>query len=83
MALLLVACWSRLVGGVSLYGDAPELWTYSFMDGASVIMEGIEELHGAVLYYIVGIIVAVGYMMVAAMTRFRKGDARMKYSNHG
>lgn len=46
-------------------------------------MEGIEELHGAVLYYIVGIIVAVGYMMVAAMTRFRKGDARMKYSNHG
>ena len=64
--------------------DAPEPWQYGFQDGASVTMEGITELHNAVMYFVVAIIVGVTYAMGAIVYRFRasKNPISSKYLNH-
>ncbi|KAL7410567.1 cytochrome C oxidase subunit II, transmembrane domain-containing protein [Mrakia frigida] len=65
--------------------DAPEPWQYGFQDGASVTMEGITELHNAVMYFVVAIMVGVVYAMGAILYRFRisKNPISSKYLNHG
>lgn len=64
--------------------DAPEPWQYGFQDSASVTMEGITELHNAVMYFVIAIIVGVTYAMGAILYRFRRSQNPIasKYLNH-
>ena len=64
--------------------DAPESWRFGFQDAASVVVEGIHELHSAVIWYIVVIVVGVGYALIRAIFRFtQESRTAAKYRNHG
>jgi hypothetical protein len=50
--------------------DIVELWRFGFQDAASVVFEGITELHSSVLYYVLAIVIGVGYALTIARVRF-------------
>jgi len=43
--------------------DAPEAWGIYFQDSASPQMEGLVELHDNIMYYLVLILFAVGWVL--------------------
>lgn len=67
----------------TLRADAPTPWTFGFQDGASVAFEGISELHSSVMFYVVAIVVGVGYMLAVLAIRFGDAPVSAKYLTHG
>jgi len=72
-----------LNGFISL--DAPVAWGLYFQDSATPQMEGLVELHDNVMYYLVLILFAVGWVLFSIMRNFieTKSPISHKYLNHG
>jgi heme/copper-type cytochrome/quinol oxidase subunit 2 len=79
--------------GVSIAGlvnnmiscDAPVAWGLYFQDSASPQMEALVELHDNIMYYLVAILFAVGWIQAAIIRNFEssKSPISNKYLNHG
>lgn len=69
----------------STESDTPEPWGLFFQDNATPQMEGLEELHNNIMFYLAVILFAVSWIMVSTVLNYRKNKARIsnKYVNHG
>ena len=63
--------------------DAPVAWGLYFQDSATPQMEGLIELHDNVMYYLVLILFAVGWVLFSIMWNFVGAYFSHKYLNHG
>ncbi len=65
--------------------DAPMPWGIYFQDSATPQMEGLVELHDNIMFYLVLILFAVGWMMFSIVKNFihTKTSISHKYLNHG
>jgi len=65
--------------------DAPRAWGLYFQDSASPQMEALVELHNNIMYYLVAILFAVGWIQAAIIRNFdsSKSPISNKYLNHG
>ena len=68
-----------------LYLDAPHAWGIYFQDSATPQMEGLIELHDAIMYYLVVIFFSVGWILFSIIYNFiqKKSPISHKYLNHG
>lgn len=69
----------------SILCDAPRAWGLYFQDSASPQMEALVELHDNIMYYLVAILFAVGWIQAAIIKNFEssKSPISNKYLNHG
>jgi heme/copper-type cytochrome/quinol oxidase subunit 2 len=65
------------------YNDTPEPWGVFFQDNATPQMEGLEELHNNIMYYLAIILFAVSWIMISIIINFKKNKISNKYINHG
>jgi heme/copper-type cytochrome/quinol oxidase subunit 2 len=67
------------------YLDAPMPWGLYFQDSATPQMEGLIELHDNIMFYLVLILFAVGWIMFSIVRNFinTKTPISHKYLNHG
>lgn len=65
--------------------DAPTPWGLFFQDSATPQMEGIEELHNNIMFYLFIVLFAVTWMMITIIKSFvsTKSSISHKYMNHG
>ena len=65
--------------------DAPSPWGLYFQDSASPQMEGLVELHDNIMFYLVIILFAVGWVMLSIIINYNatKSPISHKYLNHG
>ena len=65
--------------------DAPSAWGIYFQDSATPQMEGLVELHDNIMYYLVLILFAVGWVLFSIIRYFveTKSPISHKYLNHG
>jgi cytochrome c oxidase subunit II-like protein len=65
--------------------DAPRAWGLYFQDSASPQMEALVELHDNIMYYLVAILLAVGWIQAAIIRNFQSSRSPIsnKYLNHG
>jgi heme/copper-type cytochrome/quinol oxidase subunit 2 len=65
--------------------DAPEAWGIYFQDSATPQMEGLVELHDNIMYYLVIILFAVGWILLSIIRNFviNVSPISHKYLNHG
>ena len=65
--------------------DAPSAWGIYFQDSATPQMEGLVELHDNIMYYLVIILFAVGWIMLSLVRNYisTKSPISHKYLNHG
>ena len=65
--------------------DAPTPWGLFFQDSASPQMEGVEELHNNIMFYLAIILFTVTWMMITIIRNFvaSKSPIAHKYMNHG
>jgi cytochrome c oxidase subunit II len=65
--------------------DAPMPWGIYFQDSASPQMEGLIELHDNIMFYLVMILFAVGWVLFSIIVNFIDSKTAMshKYLNHG
>jgi len=65
--------------------DAPRAWGLYFQDSASPQMEALVELHNEIMFYLVGVLLAVGWVQAAIVRYFdsAKSPISNKYLNHG
>jgi cytochrome c oxidase subunit II len=66
-----------------LLNDAPVAWGLYFQDSATPQMEGLIELHDNVMYYLILILFAVGWVLLSILMNFVKASMSHKYLNHG
>ena len=69
----------------SLKLDAPSPWGLYFQDSATPQMEGLNELHDNIMYYLVVILFAVGWILLSIVINYisTKSPISHKYLNHG
>lgn len=65
--------------------DAPSPWGLYFQDSATPQMEGLVELHDNIMYYLVIILFAVGWILLSIVINYLdiKSPISHKYLNHG
>lgn len=65
--------------------DAPSPWGIYFQDSATPQMEALVELHDNIMFYLVLILFAVGWILFSIIWNYTYKKAVMshKYSNHG
>jgi len=65
--------------------DAPTPWGLFFQDSATPQMEGIEELHNNIMFYLAIILFTVTWMIITIIRSFifTKSFISHKYMNHG
>ena len=63
--------------------DAPEPWGVFFQDNATPQMEGLEELHNNIMYYLAIILFAVTWILISIILNYTKSKISNKYINHG
>ena len=65
--------------------DAPQPWQIGFQDGASPSFEGIVELHDQIMFYLIVILLGVGWMLSSTIRKFNSYHNQIvhKYHNHG
>ena len=65
--------------------DAPSPWGIYFQDSATPQMEGLVELHDNIMYYLVVILFAVGWILLSIVRNYisTKSPISHKYLNHG
>ena len=65
--------------------DAPTPWGLFFQDSATPQMEGIEELHNNIMFYLAIVLFTVTWMMITIIKSFLSTKSRIshKYMNHG
>lgn len=74
-----------LIYWFSLNMDAPSPWGIYFQDSATPQMEGLVELHDNIMYYLVVILFAVGWILFSVIRNYisTKSPISHKYLNHG
>ena len=75
-------------GGVSSNSellDAPRPWGIYFQDSATPQMEALVELHDNILFYLVIILFAVGWILMSVIQDYNEAEAPVsyKYLSHG
>ena len=60
--------------------DTPEPWGLFFQDNATPQMEGLEELHNNIMFYLAIILFAVSWIMLSIILNFRTNKISNKYS---
>jgi cytochrome c oxidase subunit 2 len=70
---------------VNLKLDTPTPWSYFFQDSATPQMEGLEELHNNIMFYLAIILFTVTWMMITIINNFVSSKFLIshKYMNHG
>ena len=68
---------------VFTFRDAPKSWGMHFQDTASPQMEALAELHDNIMFYLVIILFAVGWIMISIIRNYVKNKISNKYVNHG
>ena len=70
---------------LNLQLDAPTPWGLYFQDSASPQMEGIEELHNNIMFYLAIILFTVTWVIINIIRNFvaKKSPIAHKYMNHG
>ena len=65
--------------------DTAEPWGLFFQDNATPQMEGLEELHNNIMFYLCIVLFAVTWVMVSIILNYRKNKTKIsnKYVNHG
>ncbi len=65
--------------------DAPSAWGVYFQDSATPQMEGLVELHDNIMYYLVVILFAVGWILLSIIRNYveTRSPISHKYLNHG
>lgn len=65
--------------------DAPRPWGVYFQDSASPQMEALVELHDNIMFYLVIVLYAVGWMLISIIVKFAvtKSAITNKYVSHG
>jgi len=74
-----------IINKVSMNLDAPSPWGIYFQDSATPQMEGLIELHDNIMYYLVIILFAVGWILFSIAWNYisTKSPISHKYLNHG
>jgi amino acid transporter len=67
----------------NIYCDAPEPWGLFFQDNASPQMEGLEELHNNIMFYLAAILFSVSWIIISIILNYNKAKISNKYINHG
>ena len=66
------------------FNDSPEPWQITFQDTASPVSEGIFELFDVVIFYLIVIVIAVIWALVAVIVRFNANKSPIThYFSHG
>jgi cytochrome c oxidase subunit 2 len=63
--------------------DTPEPWGLFFQDNATPQMEGIEELHNNIMFYLAIILFSVTWILLSIILNYSKSRISNKYLNHG
>ena len=63
--------------------DTAEPWGLFFQDNATPQMEGLEELHNNIMFYLAIILFAVSWIMLSIIINYKKAKISNKYVNHG
>ena len=65
--------------------DTAEPWGLFFQDNATPQMEGLEELHNNIMYYLAIVLFAVTWVMLSTIINFKESRYKIsnKYVNHG
>ena len=74
---------NALINKLVIYSDAPRPWGLYFQDTASPQMEALVELHDNIMFYLVIILFAVGWILVSILRNYVKNRISNKYLNHG
>jgi len=85
MFLLLCVSAAILFSNSLAYADSPEAWQVGFQDSASPIMEGIVNLHNDIFFFLLVILVLVGWMMYRTLVLFNENRNSVSATNlvHG
>lgn len=62
--------------------DVPEPWGLFFQDNATPQMEGLEELHNNIMFYLAIIWFAVCWIVLSIILNYNKAQISNKYVNH-
>jgi heme/copper-type cytochrome/quinol oxidase subunit 2 len=63
--------------------DAPQPWGLYFQDSGSPLVEALVELHNLIMFYLVGILLAVTWIMCSILISYTNNKFSHKYLNHG
>lgn len=66
-----------------IYTDTPEPWKIFFQDSASPQMEGLEEFHNNIFFYLMIVMFVVSWMFISIIIKFTGKLISNKYINHG
>lgn len=74
-----------ILNQLSINLDAPSAWGIYFQDSATPQMEGLVELHDNIMYYLVVILFAVGWILLSIVRNYvaTRSPISHKYLNHG
>ena len=74
-----------LINLLKINFDVPTPWGIYFQDSATPQMEGLVELHDNIMYYLVMILFAVAWILLAIIRNYveTKSPISHKYLNHG
>lgn len=65
------------------FSDSPIPWALSLQDSASPIFEGITELHGTLIFYLILIALSVFWVLFSIIISFTNNKFSLKYLTHG
>ena len=65
------------------HSDAPRPWGLYFQDSASPQMEALIELHDNIMFYLIAILFAVGWIITAIIKKYLVSGISSKYVTHG
>jgi cytochrome c oxidase subunit 2 len=82
---MLLTQLNNLLSLKTIYNDAAEPWQLGFQDSASVVMEGIHDLHDDVLFYLILIVTGVSWVILNIIYYFNSNNSyfTQKYLRHG
>ena len=63
--------------------DAPRAWGVYFQDCATPQMEALIELHDYIMFYLIIILLAVGWILLSIIRNYVRNKISNKYGNHG
>jgi heme/copper-type cytochrome/quinol oxidase subunit 2 len=84
-SILMFTTSTFVLSSIEVSCDAPRAWGLYFQDSASPQMEALVELHDNIMYYLVGILLAVAWIQGAIIKNFEssKSPISNKYLTHG
>ena len=68
---------------ITTLNDTPVPWGLFFQDTATPQMEGLEELHNNIFFYLAIIMFSVSWIFVSIIINFARSYISNKYINHG